>query len=393
MNNPGGMQRGNFSAQRPMTFPGAANGQPSYPAFTAGPGVIKILQLGDFLGSVSQHGTVDITQWKSIVSEFFSERAVLRHDLLNAAQGNGQSCEIPYPLLPRYFSSHYENSITSIKIVLEGAFETVVANGVRLVEARDTSLYYTFQNGCQVLARGPLRVTLIPTYPTGNYKIATWDFTTVSHNEFVPRSACTKRDFADMLNDSKDSIKSKAHKNSLAKLDGTVSAGYNLPESVVDGYGLPERVSRYLRIAAVLGGMRELMQLSVERGWTPSQSLANYPQLVRDAQIQQRQRMGVSGMPMMGNGARNPGEDAYNLSGQIGMLNPAAMMNSPIPQNPMIDQTMSMDGMKQEMGSPHLNHLMKSPVETKAKQSPLTTIHELPDTSEATSPAAKRARK
>ena len=94
----------------------------------------------------------DFTYWQRFVEEFFSAKGVLKLAMVptkSAPDEYGKHFEIATPALARYYYLHFSSGIQSIQMFVDGVKEKNLNNGIHVLEANSTFIYWS-RNGHQV---------------------------------------------------------------------------------------------------------------------------------------------------------------------------------------------------------------------------------------------------
>jgi hypothetical protein len=149
-------------------------------------------------------------------------------------------------LQARFFHTQYLCGIESIQMTLEKTMEYILPDGIMNVECPRASLIHRFENGSMVILTGHLWVQFVMTLD-GTWKIGHLDFNfSQGHQEYINRSSI--------------SLQGKKKQQ--------------LPESLVNQWGIPPRVFYLLEIADIaVARMSEIIFHSLVSGSTPRESL------------------------------------------------------------------------------------------------------------------------
>ncbi|CAI2183896.1 13280_t:CDS:2, partial [Funneliformis geosporum] len=159
-----------------------------------GRGILRVLLFSEYLNCENAQKNKDISHWKLMVSNFFSEDGFIIYGLWDRETGKNRVFEIPNPVISRFFQVNYESGVTSIQLTLNNLKESLgppINNyATNITVDAKASMIYNYEDGSRVVASGKLKVRL----STSSLNIDCFEFLTEKHMEFVPRYQLNSRD-------------------------------------------------------------------------------------------------------------------------------------------------------------------------------------------------------
>ncbi|ORX57472.1 hypothetical protein DM01DRAFT_1334090 [Hesseltinella vesiculosa] len=195
-----------------------------------GQGVLRLIQLGDRLAPGDR--ALQRSFWDGLVHDFFAPEAKLNFGVCNANTNEKQQFEICQSLVARFFLTQYECQVTSIQFHTDQTLEYFLAQGM-MVKCPTSSFIYRYTNSSMVVMTGETSMILRLDPNEDCLKIQEWTFSCEKVEEFISRTSLT--DFVP------PSPKRK-------KQPAPGSVGKQAPISLVNEWGLPERVYALLKM-------------------------------------------------------------------------------------------------------------------------------------------------
>ncbi|CAG8472293.1 10298_t:CDS:2 [Funneliformis caledonium] len=162
-----------------------------------GRGILRVLLFSEYLNCENAQKNKDISHWKLMVSNFFSEDGVIIYGLWDRLSGANRVFEIPNPVISRFFQVNYESGVTSIQLTLNNLKESlgppINSYATNITVDAKASMIYNYEDGSRVVASGKLKVRLSSNL-SNSLSIDCFEFITEKHMEFVPRHQPTSPD-------------------------------------------------------------------------------------------------------------------------------------------------------------------------------------------------------
>lgn len=154
--------------------------------------------------------------------------------------------EICQALVARFFHTQYECQVTSIKLTMDQTMEYILPQGM-MVECPVSSFIYRYDNDTMVVLTGHTSIVLRADLGQSNLKIQHWNFTCHQVEEFISRNSVT--DVAPAPPPTPPvTTKKKGKQQPQQHPQQQNPPGKQVPESLVNEYGLPERVYSLLKV-------------------------------------------------------------------------------------------------------------------------------------------------
>jgi len=172
---------------------------------------------------------------------------------------------------------------------MENPREYCLDSRTYLLYASKTRVIYKYDNGCEVVSRGFLRVTF-----SDDLKIVLWEFEAKVHEEYLPMSKIKKelgaepqrRGSFNFVVKDQGTEKSKPEPMFEKSSVPTVISVDSLPKSHVNEFGLPPPVMRCFEITEVISYMKDLIDFALENSFSPIASLEKFHQQVAIPEMQ-----------------------------------------------------------------------------------------------------------
>ncbi|KAG2232831.1 hypothetical protein INT48_005699 [Thamnidium elegans] len=195
-----------------------------------GQAVLRLLQFRDQLSPGDQ--AKDLMFWKSFVDDFFTTTATMKIGLLD--------------------------NNTQQRIEFDQTMEYFLPNGMML-ECPRSSLIHRYNNGTMVILSGELSVLFHLDPNDGVLKIHQWKFMCNQHDEYIARSKLVSVDINAVSKKKKLTLKSPT---------------FQTPSTLVNHYGIPDRILELLRMIDVSNRISEVAFFSLVTGLNPKDSLS-----------------------------------------------------------------------------------------------------------------------
>lgn len=236
--------------------------------------------------------------------------------------------EIPYPVLARYFRTHFESGVRNMQLVLDkGTVDRPLPGECHSLENSKASFVYWFESGSHLVATGTLRAQF-----DAEQKIDLLEFVTINHEEFVSRSLVIEgmrpvhqwiKEWRDLNKESMHSPEQSKKKTKLMKSPQNTPPDIELPGTYLKHkMGITEAVFQFLELAEVMGQMNPLFSfVHTNPGLKPYDALDSFV-----AQMTSQQQT-PNGMMQIANGQRTPGyvptapHSQLPASPRVGMVN------------------------------------------------------------------------
>ncbi|GAA5810665.1 hypothetical protein MFLAVUS_004091 [Mucor flavus] len=222
-----------------------------------GQAVLRLLQFRDQLSPGDQ--AQDLMFWKSFVDDFFTTTATMKIGLLDNTTQQRIEFDITQNLIARYFYTYYQCDLDSIQLTTDQTMEYFLPNGMML-ECPRSSLIHRYNNGTMVILSGELSVLFHSDPNDGVLKIHQWKFMCNQHDEYIARSKLVSVDI-NAVSKKKLKLTSK-------------SPTFQTPSTLVNHYGIPDRILELLRMIDVSNRLSEVAFFSLVTGLNPKDSLS-----------------------------------------------------------------------------------------------------------------------
>ncbi|GAA5799542.1 hypothetical protein HPULCUR_004958 [Helicostylum pulchrum] len=222
-----------------------------------GQAVLRLLQFRDQLSPGDQ--AKDLMFWKSFVDDFFTTTATMKIGLLDNNTQQRIEFDITQNLIARYFYTYYQCDLDSIQLTTDQTMEYFLPNGMML-ECPRSSLIHRYNNGTMVILSGELSVLFHLDPNDGVLKIHQWKFICNQHDEYIARSKLVPVDI-NAVSKKKLKLTSK-------------SPTFQTPSTLVNHYGIPDRILELLRMIDVSNRVSEVAFFSLVTGLNPKDSLS-----------------------------------------------------------------------------------------------------------------------
>ncbi len=244
--------------------------------------VSKLLQFSPF----QIESNLQMPFWRNFVHDHFYHRATFKY-IVQLNDHETRAFQIGIETLPRFYHVIYSSSISSVFYVMENPREYCLDSRTYLLYASKTRVIYKYDNGCEVVSRGFLRVTF-----SDDLKIVLWEFEAKVHEEYLPMSKIKKElgsepqrrgSFNFVVKDQgNEKSKPEFEKSSVP----TVISVDSLPKSHVNEFGLPPPVMRCFEITEVISYMKDLIDFAQDNNLSPIVSLEKFHQQVAIPEMQ-----------------------------------------------------------------------------------------------------------
>ncbi|CAJ0904860.1 6260_t:CDS:2, partial [Entrophospora sp. SA101] len=151
----------------------------------SGRGIIRVLLFFEYLAAEMSPNKKDISYWKRIISEFFTEGGRFFYSLQS-------SIDLPTPMIARFFQVNFDSGVNSIQITMNNVKESLgnqhtINNNlenklITTIEAK-SQMIYSYVNGSRVVFSGRLKIRL-----NLSTMIESFEFFTDNYIEYVPRN-------------------------------------------------------------------------------------------------------------------------------------------------------------------------------------------------------------
>ncbi|KAI7892971.1 LIM-domain binding protein-domain-containing protein [Mucor mucedo] len=225
-----------------------------------GQAVLRLLQFRDQLSPGDQ--AKEMSFWRGFVDDFFTSNAIMKLALVDQQTQQRNEFEITQSLIARFFYTHYQCDLESIQLTTDQTMEYFLPTGMML-ECPRSSLIHRYTNGTLVILSGELSVLFNSDPNDGLLKIHQWKFTCHGHDEYIARSQLSMVD-VNAASITKKKLKSNNHNKTPTVLT---------PQSLVNQWGLPERVYQLLRIIDTSARLGEVAFFSLVTGLNPKDAL------------------------------------------------------------------------------------------------------------------------
>ncbi|KAJ8085981.1 hypothetical protein PM082_004800 [Marasmius tenuissimus] len=160
-----------------------------------GEGLVRLLQFSGALATENRMHKQRLVWWNDIVQEYFTPTATSKYTVWKDNQRReAKVFEINVPVLPRYFLTMAQSGVKSMSLALNGVRERLFDYGHAIVECVSAVWTYHYDNGYNVLLKGPMTVHVVitvdpPTIRDRNsecrLKFENFEFEAKTHEKFV----------------------------------------------------------------------------------------------------------------------------------------------------------------------------------------------------------------
>ncbi|WEW57205.1 hypothetical protein PRK78_002667 [Emydomyces testavorans] len=275
----------------------------------------RLLSFAEQLSAYSNRNPAQgLAYWQTFVEQFYSPVGVLRQGVWNAQRGSKQF-EISTPALARYYWTQFNSGIRQIQMIVEAAVDKDLPTGGQVVESPRTFFLYWFDNGCQLVSRGAIKV-----YFNAHGQIDVLDIGINGHTEYVPRNLLQLPGSPDQ----KQSPKVGKALNKRLQQKPMVPPSISLPASMVTDDGVPVAVMRFLEVAEIISQMQHLFQFSLQNPHlSPPEALrqlvATYPSQQNTIQMNFSQGHPSQGLIQRTPSLNGPNQFASPALGHLGI--------------------------------------------------------------------------
>ncbi|KAJ1649537.1 hypothetical protein IWQ61_009411 [Dispira simplex] len=216
--------------------------------------LVKLNQFAAQCNRLDENATLE--SWRALIAQYFSDTACLRFHLRCEENEHvkARSYDISANVLHRLYYLIRKCGVQRRNYSFGHINEFAAGSAGYYLECEHVMVLDIYNNGTKVQHEGFLTV-----YFNTQLKIDFWDFQTTGHTELLPRV------FLDAVrNSSHHPLNSNAKKSGVTGKHGSDTPGKAnlslslIPESLVNGYGMPEMAVRALEISDVVTNMRSL---------------------------------------------------------------------------------------------------------------------------------------
>ncbi|KAG0259758.1 hypothetical protein BGZ95_004592, partial [Linnemannia exigua] len=210
--------------------------------------LLCLLEFCRYLGHGEENQSIQ--SWQTFVNKFYSSEGRQKYTLVNPANNDSKTFEIPVSSLPKLYHTNYQSGVREMKLTLDGTIGQQ-SKAPLIVECDKVSLLSDYTSGTKVVSVGSVRVMFSTDYKIDLLEITISDFT-----ELIPRPK------DDPLESPTVDSKVDARKKSTAKKVAAAAkiSSYVVPESVVNEFGVTPKTMRTLVISDIKFKIPELMQ-------------------------------------------------------------------------------------------------------------------------------------
>ncbi|KAG0206456.1 hypothetical protein BGX28_002089 [Mortierella sp. GBA30] len=232
--------------------------------------LLKLTEFGRELGLNAANITIQF--WQSFVAKFYGNAGRMRYKLVNPATNESKVFDLVAAALPRLYLKNAEAGVKGVQLMLE---QTLGQTGTLplTVECPNVSMVSHFLDGSRVFMKGAIKATF-----ASDFKFDVLELTSMDFSVYIPRP----------VDDSASSplldVKVEGKKKGSKKIAPSKKIVSNVPENVVNEFGITSKTMQQLEMSNTISEMSELMQYSTHTKRGATESLAAYSQLLRERQ-------------------------------------------------------------------------------------------------------------
>ncbi|KAF9404224.1 hypothetical protein BGZ94_004305 [Podila epigama] len=238
-------------------------------------GLLKLFEFSQLLAHNSEAETLQY--WNAFVARFFVVGGRMRFRLVNPTTNESKIFELLTSSLPTFYHTNCESGVQDMQLLLERTVG-LPASLPYSIECPTMTLVSNYSNGSKVVTKGMLKVTF-----SLDYRFESLEFSAVDFKEYIPRPTKEPSD-TNLVEVKQEGKKKTASKKAAAAVAAAMSMkrSENIPESVVNDFGVSDKTMRILEISDVFSKMSELIQFSAYTKRGATEALASYSQLLRE---------------------------------------------------------------------------------------------------------------
>ncbi|CAO3633378.1 unnamed protein product [Cunninghamella echinulata] len=233
---------------------------PTHSENLQGKAVLRLLELSDLLTPGELLACLR-TFWDGFVNDFFTKDSKFLFGVYNSKTKEQNQFEICNSLVARFFHTQYECQVTSIQLTMDQTIEYIVPRGMCL-ECPISSFIYRYSNGTMVILSGRTSVILEKDINHNQWKIQQWTFSCDNVEELVSRASLIDLPPPSTPTLGKKKI-TKQQQQQQAQLQQQSIIGKQVPPSLVNDWGLPDRVYALLYMCHIMSNHSEDAFLSL----------------------------------------------------------------------------------------------------------------------------------
>ncbi|KIP05816.1 hypothetical protein PHLGIDRAFT_107766, partial [Phlebiopsis gigantea 11061_1 CR5-6] len=260
--------------------------------FFVGPGV---LFLESFSGALEgkEYEMLSLEYWENMVREFFMPDSVFRFTLWkDSMKQEAKPFEIGTSILPRFFLVTTQSGVVSMRLSLQGAYETKYDgyHDILKIECHRASWTFQYSNGYIVNLRGAF-TALIRIIP-GMQEKSIWlpskhpgfsmRIMSIAFDAETQEKSLLLDDILGHRKSDSPSLATEGDEERALNDPRIIIPNASIPVEPVNAFGIPQATMRCLELAESVTQMSDLIQFSQEHNLGPREALVRFAQRIRE---------------------------------------------------------------------------------------------------------------